>query len=250
MKYQKRISWDRHRPEFFKIGLILALAISFMAFNYTTATPDDLASLGDEPIPVEMLITPPITVQKKDSPPPPPPPPLVIKTIANVEPATEPIVNFEPKVEVDKVKEYEVDEYANTAPVPTATKVEIIPDEVEEEEFVIMADRMPVYGDCDLEGDERIRRSCTNRQLLEHTYATVKYPPLARDIELEGVVVVSFVVNKEGDVQDIKIVKDIGMGCGEEVVKALKTLKKFYPGKQNGRPVNVIYRLPVKFKLI
>ena len=56
-------------------------------------------------------------------------------------------------------------------------------------------------------------------------------------------------MNKIGDVEDIEIVRDIGFGCGDEVIKAIKKLGKFKPGKQNGRPVSVLYRFPVKFSL-
>ena len=77
----------------------------------------------------------------------------------------------------------------------------------------------------------------------------MKYPALARENEIEGTVVVSFIVTKNGEIENIEIMRDIGAGCGESVLKAMKKLGKFYPGKHNGRPVSVIYRLPVKFTL-
>ena len=82
-----------------------------------------------------------------------------------------------------------------------------------------------------------------------HIYATIKYPREARRMSAEGTVFVSFIVNKSGELEDVKILRDFGFGSGEEVIKCIKTLNTFLPGKQNGRPVRVIYRLPVKFKL-
>jgi len=246
MKYQKRLHWDRHRPEFLKIGFIFALAIALMAFNYTSSPPI-LEPMDLEPMDAEILITPPITVHQKKEVPPPPPPPK-IKSIVNIEPTTEPIIKFEPKVEIQKDVKTEIDVYANN-PVPEpAPKVELIkPEEPKNISPLIMAERMPIYGSCDIDSDEIERRDCTSQNLIKHIYGNVKYPALARGSEIEGTVVVSFIVNKQGNVEDVKIVRGIGGGCGEEVKRVIEKLGQFLPGKQNGRPVSVIYRLPVKF---
>ena len=248
MKYHKRLSWDRHRPEFFKLSLIFALAITFMAFNYTYDR-NPIVPFDGPVIEEDWIITPPITQQEKKVPtlPPPPKPKLLISPI--IEPEAEPKIVFEPKVEAPKAENYLVDEFANdTEPVIAPMVVPAEPEEVIDVP-VSMAERMPVYIGCDLDAEESERRDCTGRSLLKHLYDHVKYPIIAREITLEGTVVVSFVVNKKGEIGQIEILRDIGMGCGEEVKKAVKKLKGFYPGKQNGRPVSVIYRVPVKFKL-
>lgn len=248
MKYQKRLHWDRHRPEFLKIGFIFALAIALMAFNYTTETPDlELMEMGD-PLEPDFLVVPPPTFQKKKVPLPSPPP--KITAIVDIEPVTEPIVKFEPKEEFKKDVETIIDEYAND-PIPEpAPIVELIKKETPEDNTpLLMAERMPIYGSCDVDSEENDRRDCTNQNLLKHIYGNVKYPALAREYGTQGTVVVSFIVNKVGQVEDIKIVKEIGMGCGDEVKRVINKLGQFLPGKQNGRPVSVIYRLPVKFSL-
>ena len=108
---------------------------------------------------------------------------------------------------------------------------------------------MPIYGGCDIDQEENERRDCTSQNLIKHIYKNVKYPIPARDYGVQGTVVVSFIVNKSGMVEDIKIMKDIGMGCGDEVIRVIGKLDKFLPGKQNGRPVSVIDRIPVNFTL-
>ena len=246
MKYQKRLHWDRHRPEFLKLGFIFALAITFMAFNYTSIPPI-YEPLDEEPIPEIILITPPITQHFKKVLSPPPPPKII--TNVEIEPTNEPIIKFEQKVEFEEKVETIIDQYAND-PIPEpAPIVEIKEEESEDNLPVIMAERMPIYGYCNVDSEERERRDCTNQNLINHIYQNVKYPSQARDYDVQGTVVVSFIVNKNGDVDDIKIVKDIGMGCGNEVRRVIKKLGQFLPGKQNGRPVSVIYRLPVKFSL-
>ncbi|MCP4460018.1 MAG: energy transducer TonB, partial [Cytophagales bacterium] len=65
----------------------------------------------------------------------------------------------------------------------------------------------------------------------------------------EGRVYLQFVVDRDGSITDIKAVKGIGAGCDEEAVRVMKTVPKFKPGKQRGRPVRVRMSIPIVFKL-
>ena len=248
MKYQKRIHWDRYRPEFLKIGFIFALAITLMAFNYTSS-PTIYEPFELEDVLPDLEVIPPATVHPKKKVIPPPPPPKKLDVV-KIEPTTEPIVEFKRELVIEKKENVIVDEYAND-PIPNdAPIVDIVKEEEKEDESpLLFAERMPVYIGCDTELSEAEKRDCTSKKLLEHAYKHVDYPETAKHINLEGTVVVSFVVNKNGEVQNIEIMKDIGMGCGDEVRKSIEKLGKFLPGKQNGRPVSVVYRLPVHFKL-
>lgn len=77
----------------------------------------------------------------------------------------------------------------------------------------------------------------------------VRYPPLALRNQVEGRVFVSFTVSAQGDVSDVKVVKGLGSGLDEESVRAVRTLPKFIPGKQNGRAVNVSFTVPITYKI-
>ena len=77
----------------------------------------------------------------------------------------------------------------------------------------------------------------------------INYPQMAVDNEIQGKVIVEFVVGKDGSIRDAKLVKGIGFGCNEEAVRVIKNMPKWQAGKQNGREVNVSYRVPVKFIL-
>lgn len=70
----------------------------------------------------------------------------------------------------------------------------------------------------------------------------VKYPEMARRVDIQGRVTVQFIVNEEGNVEDAKVVRSIGAGCDEEVLKVVKEAK-FEPGMQRGNPVRVQYAL-------
>ncbi len=77
----------------------------------------------------------------------------------------------------------------------------------------------------------------------------VKYPGLALRNGIEGKIYVSFVVNAKGDVVDAKILKGLGSGLDEETLRAIGTLPKFIPGKQNGREVSVSFSVPISFSI-
>ncbi len=76
-----------------------------------------------------------------------------------------------------------------------------------------------------------------------------KYPKAAIDAEVKGTITVTFVVEKDGTLSDIKAARDLGHGTGEAAVEVLKTSKKWSPGIQNGKPVRVAYALPIRLDL-
>jgi protein TonB len=77
----------------------------------------------------------------------------------------------------------------------------------------------------------------------------VRYPSMALRNQVEGRVYVSFTVDPKGEVTDVKIVKGLGSGIDEETIRAIKTLPRFIPGKQNGREVSVSFTVPVTYKI-
>ncbi len=85
--------------------------------------------------------------------------------------------------------------------------------------------------------------------LMKFIIANINYPQLALDSGIVGKVIVQFVVSIEGDVTNAKIIRGIGFGCDEEVLRMVYTMPKWKPGMQNGKLVNVAYNLPVKFSL-
>ncbi len=76
------------------------------------------------------------------------------------------------------------------------------------------------------------------------------YPEAALQQGIKGSVVVSFVVERDGSLTDIKVVRDLSFGTGQEAVRVLKKAKKWAPGVQNGRPVRVSYTLPITLSTI
>ncbi|HKL16271.1 MAG TPA: energy transducer TonB [Balneolaceae bacterium] len=83
---------------------------------------------------------------------------------------------------------------------------------------------------------------------MESLYGEIKYPRAAVQAGIEGRVFIQFVVDKDGNVRDEKVLRDIGGGCGEAALEAVRGVN-FSPGKKNGVAVNVQYSMPVTFKL-
>lgn len=80
-------------------------------------------------------------------------------------------------------------------------------------------------------------------------YNNIKYPQQARQKKISGTVYVTFVVEKDGSLSDPKILRGIGEGCDEEVIRVVKLMPRWQPGKQLGEAVRVQFNMPVKFVL-
>ena len=85
--------------------------------------------------------------------------------------------------------------------------------------------------------------------LLKYLNSHIQYPPQAAENGKEGKVVVQFVVEKDGHVGEVKVVRSVDKDLDREAVRVCKSLPKFPPGRQNGQPVRVWFTLPVTFKL-
>ena len=85
--------------------------------------------------------------------------------------------------------------------------------------------------------------------LIKYIDSHIQYPPEAVKNNIQGRVVVQFVVDKTGEIGEVKVVRSVDKDLDEEAVRIVKTLPKFIPGRQNGQAVAVWYTLPVTFKL-
>jgi protein TonB len=84
---------------------------------------------------------------------------------------------------------------------------------------------------------------------LDALYKHLKYPEIARKAGIEGTVIISALIGKTGQVEQIRVDKSLGNnGCDEAAINAVKQVK-FTPAKQRGRPVKFWYSFPIKFKL-
>ena len=108
---------------------------------------------------------------------------------------------------------------------------------------------MPEYPGCEDLEDKIARKQCADSKLLDHVYQNLQYPEEAREKEIQGTVIVSFVVEVDGSITGVKAKRDLGAGTGEEAVRIVNTFPKWHPGMHKGRIVRVLYNLPIKFRL-
>ncbi len=85
--------------------------------------------------------------------------------------------------------------------------------------------------------------------LIKYIESHIIYPPMAAENNVQGRVVVQFVVNKDGSIGEVKVVRSVDKDLDAEAVRVIKSMPKFIPGRQNGQAVSVWYTLPVPFKL-
>ena len=84
---------------------------------------------------------------------------------------------------------------------------------------------------------------------IQFLQQNIIYPKNARETNIQGIVYVTFVIEKDGAVNDVKVLKGIGGGCDEETIRVVGAMPKWKPGYHRGKPVRVQYNMPVKFTL-
>ena len=115
-------------------------------------------------------------------------------------------------------------------------KEEIIVEEKKEEQVFTAVEQMPQFP-----GGEA--------ELMKYISNNIKYPTMAMENNIQGRVVVQFVVTKTGKIGEVKVVRSKDPDLDKEAVRVVKSLPNFIPGKMNGQAVNVWYTLPITFKL-
>lgn len=108
---------------------------------------------------------------------------------------------------------------------------------------------MPYLSQCKHIQDAYQRGICSNEKLLKFIYSNLRYPSYARDYGIQGMTVTQFTIDKEGAVKDIDVVIGICDGFKEECLKVISKLPQWEPAVQDGKPVDILFTLPIKFKL-
>ena len=216
-KKTEEANLEKRKGSFMLIGVLTALAVTLVAFEWTAFEEKntdmgklELDFLEEEVIPASV------------TPPPPPPPPPAPTTVLE-------IVEDEVVVEEKEQVNQEVKE-------ETKVVVQQREEEVEEEQVFTIVEDMPTFP-----GGEA--------ELFKYLGKTIKYPQMAQDASISGVVYVTFVVGKDGKISDAKVLRGIGGGCDEEALRVVRAMPTWKPGKQRGKPVTVQYNLPIRFTL-
>ena len=213
-KKNPEISLENKKGLFFQMGLIITLVIVLVAFEWKSyeKVEYNLGQLNLEDLEEEII---PITKQEVKPPPPPPPPPEVIEIVEDE-------VEIEDELEIEDTESDE----------DIAIEIE----EEADDEFFMVVENMPEFPGGDL-------------GLMNYIRKNVKYPPIAKEYNITGKVYVSFIVDKTGSVTNVKIVRGVDKNLDAEALRVVKSLPKYKPGKQRGKPVRVMFTIPINFTL-
>ncbi len=88
-----------------------------------------------------------------------------------------------------------------------------------------------------------------NGDLMAYLSESIVYPSMAEENNIEAKVITQFIVESDGSIGNVEILKKAGWGFDEEALRVVKAMPNWKPGKQNGKPVRVLYTLPIHFKI-
>jgi TonB family protein len=88
-----------------------------------------------------------------------------------------------------------------------------------------------------------------DKAMFKFLAGNMRYPAEARSHHIEGTVILRYLINSDGSLSDIQVIRGISGGCSEEAIRVVKSMPNWIPGKHNGEAVNIYYTLPIKFKL-
>jgi protein TonB len=210
------------RSFFIEIGLIVALAVVFFSFEWRQYDKQEQAFETEVEYDIEEDVV--LNTQREEPPP-----------QQQQQPETQVLNIVEDDVEVDD--ELNIDAEADDQTIiQDFEPVEVTEKEVVEQEIFTVVEDQPSFP-----GGESAR--------MQYLQKNIEYPQMARESGIEGTVFVTFVVETDGTVTQVRILRGIGGGCDEEALRVVRNMPKWNPGKQRGRSVRVQFNMPIRFKL-
>jgi len=182
----------RYRSTLLRLGLLISIGLMVVAMGLTTTKKkEDVQQFA---VDLEEEIEVDVPRSKAEPPPPPPPPPTVIEEVPEELVPEEEVVEFlDQSVEENTVVEHTAPvliKKDNPVPPPPPP-----PPEPKVEEIFRVVEQMPRFPGCEnMAGDKNAKKMCSERKLYEYLYAHIKYPQIARENRVEGLVVIQFVV--------------------------------------------------------
>lgn len=225
IKKSEHADLERGKSTSLLIGFVIALGVMFVALEWTQREVEDNSELytaKDISINEEMI---PITLPEKKTVPPPP----AAVTKADIIEIVEDDADIEEDIMAsteDNVEWVDLDDY---------DVVEVEPEPEEEEIFMVVEDQPEFPGG--------------TAALLEYLRKNIKYPAICRENNIQGRVLVTFIVNKDGAIVEPEVVKSVNPSLDKEALRVISTMPNWKPGSQRGKPVRVKYTVPVNFRL-
>lgn len=225
VKKTPKANLERHRGTYILMGLVLGVSILFFAFEWSTET----RKLDENVIVQDVLAEEEIEITRRDPTPPPPPPPPEPETPEIIEVVEERVeTRMEIKSEDDQ-SQRQTEVYI--PPPPPKPKQE----EVTEEIFVVVEEQPEFPGG--------------QAAMMKFLSDNIKYPVIAQENGIQGRVICNFVVERDGSITDVQVVRGVDPSLDKEAVRVIQQMPRWTPGKQRGQAVRVRFTLPVVFRL-
>lgn len=223
VKKSPKASLEDKKSIYMLMGFVAVLSLLYIGLEWTeheVTIYEDTSTAVIEEEEIEI-----ITTAETLPPPPPPEVPEVIEILNVVEDDIE-TAEIEIDTEDDKNKQVVIQ-----APVAAA-----VVKEEEEDVIFVVVESMPSFPGGDA-------------ALFKYLSDNIKYPVIAQESGIQGRVICQFVVNRDGSIVDIEVVRSVDKSLDAEAVRVIKSMPKWTPGKQRGKTVRVKYTLPVNFRL-
>lgn len=226
LKKNPKADLQNKKLMFFEIGLAISLGIVLLAFEWTTTDTVKVELAGTQDVKVEQEIIP---ITNRDEVKPPEPPKQI--TVSDV------IKVVDDNVKINDNSNIFDSEFSEDAKV---TIMEFKGEEQEEEEYTpfVIVEEMPTFGGGDI-----------NEFRINYVQKNLKYPDVAAENGIQGRVIINFVVEPDGRVSNVKVVRGVDPSLDKEAVRVVSASPKWKPGKQRGKPVRVQYTIPIIFVL-
>lgn len=186
-------------------------------------------------------LTPPPPQEEQPPPPPPPPPPPMVEMVKFVPPVIkDDAVEEEPQKLQEDVKDSNVGtkDQEGEKDAPVVPTEDTGPGEAAAPEIFTVVEEMPEFPGGAME-------------MMKYIQKNIQYPAMAREAGISGKCFLKFVVNGDGAISDVQILKGVAgcPDCDKEATRVVKSMPKWKAGKQNGRSVSVFFNLPINFTI-
>ena len=226
VKKAPKANIETQKTTFLLMGLVVALAVLFVGFEWSST----ISKLDETVIVQDVLAEEEIEITQRDPTPPPPPPPPEPEVPEIIEVTEE---RVETKIDLSSLEDDQSKaQIQSYTPPPPPKPVE---EEATEEIFVVVEQQPEFPGGMSA--------------LMKFLGDNIKYPVIAQENGIQGRVITNFVVERDGSITDVQVVRGQDPSLDKEAVRVIQTMPRWKPGQQRGKAVRVRFTLPVVFRL-
>ena len=228
VKKSQSANLEQHKSLWLLMGYVLVFAVLFVAFEWTTIEPKEQKKKAKTEaaldIPIDIMV--PFTIPEKKVVPPPPEAKQIVDILE--------IVDDEAEIEESDL--VSVEEMGDVVDITDNMNI-VVEEQVEEETVFQVVENQPEFPG-------------GMKALMKYLQDNIEYPRVSRDNNSQGRAFIRFVVNTDGSIQGVEVLKSSGdMYLDKEAVRVVSGMPKWKPGRQSGKAVRVYFTLPVVLRL-